>query len=302
MDVITVTLNPCVDNTLWTDAPDGAIVAREQQSGGKGVNVARVLRALGVSCAAVAPVGDEGGALFSALAREEGVRLFPVPIAGQTRTVDTYVQKGDLMQKVIVGEAPGISAAEGEDLLRTVDSLLADARCLAICGSACCARAAALVPELIGRARAAGVKTLLDSNGEALLLGAGAKPDLMKPNQKELAFLAGRPLSTPEAEEDAARALLRGGVGGVLLSRGEAGAALVTQARIVYCPAPKINLVNAVGSGDSFVAAYLHAQLRGAREETCLAWANCAGAANAAMFPAARIQKKDIERLAGFSL
>ena len=62
----------------------------------------------------------------------------------------------------------------------------------------------------------------------------------------------------------------------------------------MYAPAPKGKTVNPVGSGDSFLAAYLYAALRIWPDEQALTLANAAGAANARMFPAARVGWKEI--------
>ena len=62
----------------------------------------------------------------------------------------------------------------------------------------------------------------------------------------------------------------------------------------LYAPAPKGRTVNPVGSGDSFLAAYLYAALRGWPDREALSLANAAGAANAQMFPAARVGWKEI--------
>ncbi len=64
-----------------------------------------------------------------------------------------------------------------------------------------------------------------------------------------------------------------------------------------YAPVLKVKTVNPVGSGDSFLAGFLYASLRGWPEEEALTLANAAGAANAAMFPAARVGWKEIEPL-----
>ena len=301
MDVITITLNPCVDRTIWVEAWDEAPNKVEFQSGGKGVNVARVLNQLGCSCVAFAPVGGESGAHFVRLAREEGVTLETTPLARPIRTVDTYVRHGDLAQRVEVLNTPTMDEAEAEALYEAVDARLPEAKLLAICGSACCSTAAALAPRLIERARALGVQTLLDSNGEALLLGAEAHPGLVKPNQYELAQLMHE--DVPDgSEEDAAMELIERGIPRVLVSLGARGAAMFSENYALYCPAPHVETINLVGSGDSFVAAYIYAQLRGANEYTSLSYACAAGAANAQMFPAARVTKNDIEKLYGYEL
>ena len=295
MDVLTLTLNPCVDRTLW---PDGRV---DWQSGGKGVNVARVLANLGADCLALAPVGGAGGQTFAALARQEGVRLEEAPIQAQTRTVDTYVSGSDYAQRVVVGRPPQMTPGEVEALYAQAARLIPQAKVFCVCGSACCLEAAQAGARLIQLANRLGVPTLLDANGPMLTLGVEAKPKLIKPNQKELGQLLGREIA-PGGEEAAAQALLQRGIQRVLVSLGEAGAALFTQEQSLYCPAPKVQAGNPVGSGDSFVAGYLFALLRGQSDWGALAYACAAGAANAAMFPAARVGAKEIQEITGYVL
>ena len=89
-------------------------------------------------------------------------------------------------------------------------------------------------------------------------------------------------------------------LGRVLLTRGEHGCVQFLWEQASYCPAPKIDCINAVGSGDCFTAAWLHAQIRGFTDDGALLIASAAGAANAVQFPAAMITREDIEKITGF--
>lgn len=301
MDILTLTLNPCVDRTRWVSDFGTLPFKTTVQSGGKGVNVARVLTNLGASALAIAPVGGAAGREFSELARAEGVELVTIPIAGETRVVETCVRAADYAQKVEVGVAPEMSEAECDALIACAKKYIPEARVLCVCGSACCERAAEAGRALLSYAKALGVKTLLDANGAALKLGAEALPDLIKPNQKELAELTR--MTVPDGEEDkSAQRLLERGIRLVLVSLGERGAALFDMDTAIYCPAPRVETVNPVGSGDSFVAGYLYAQLRGANQYASLSYACAAGAANAQVFEAARLHAPEIEALLGYKL
>lgn len=297
MEILTVTFNPCLDRTLWVEEHGDIPHKIEAQTGGKGVNVARVLGNLGVSAVAVCPVGGKTGAEFQRRAAEEGVFLRPVPVKAPTRVIDTRVRARDLDQKVDYAGGEPLSEAELDALAGTVYELLPEARALAICGSASCEAAARRVPELIERAKALGIPVLLDSNGSALERGAAARPDLLKPNQAELLALTGI-----EDVGLAARELIGRGVKAVLASMGAGGCCYATEGSELYCPAPRVNTVNAVGSGDSFVAGFLYASVKGYALETALMIASAAGAANAKVFPAARVTKADVEEVLGWKL
>lgn len=298
MRIMTLTLNPCVDRTLWVEDFGKPPVRTESMSGGKGVNVARVLSALGEDCIAVAPCGGEGGKEFAQLAVSEGVHLIPVQISGNTRTIDTFVRASDFAQQVTREPGPDLTEEEINRIRDTVLSHLDGCAVLAVCGSASCEHGARLIRELIVEAKMRGVRTLLDSNGAALTEGAKAVPDVLKINEQELSQLV-EP-SGDAMHPEAARLTMEQGVGRMLLTLGERGCAQYLWEQVSFCPAPKVDCINAVGSGDCFTAAWLHAQIRGFSDDGALLLANAAGAANAVQFPAARIRREDIEKIVGF--
>lgn len=301
LDFLTLTLNPCVDRTLWVEEFGEKIDETDEQSGGKGINIARVLTALGAETVAIAPIGGKTGARFAELARSEGVNLETIGIKAETRAITTTARRRDAMQQVARGVPPAMTDAECAVLYDATLRRMSNARCLVIGGSACSQNAARLVPELIEEARKRNVRTFLDSNGAALRLGAQAPPDVIKPNQKELSELVGREIE-PGGEEMAAQEVIARGVTAVLVSLGERGALYTVEGQAIYCPAAKVKAVNPVGSGDSFSAGWLYAQLMGYSDQMALAVGCSAGAANARVFPAARVGKVDVEALLGYTI
>ena len=310
MDVVTLTLNPCLDRTLWVGEFGEPPAREEVQTGGKGVNVARVLSALGAQALAVCPLGGETGKQFLRLARDEGVRVLGVEAGVPTRVIDTWARERDFAQKVDYRAGEALDEAALDRVEAALFDALRGARVLAVCGSAR-GRAALRVAGILRRAREMGVRTVLDANGDALLEGVRGCPDLLKPNERELESLTG------SSDPASAWALIERGVGRVLVSMGARGCCMVGGeaacppeilplthlARAeVYAPAPRVACVNPVGSGDSFLAGYLYAALRGLSDERALRLACAAGAANAAAFPAARIVWTDILPLLGGAL
>jgi len=221
------------------------------------------------------------------------VDILPVPVAGETRVIDTRVRRRDFGQQVDYRTRPALSGAELDRLENALFCALPGAKALVVSGSAGCEGAARRVCGILRRARAAGVKTVLDANGEALILGMEAAPDLLKPNERELRSLTG------SSEPASAAKLIAAGVREVLLSMGEVGCCLFREGLEKYCPAPEVETINPVGSGDSFLAGYLYAVLKGYSDEFSLMIACAAGAANACVFPAARVERGDVEALLG---
>ena len=294
----TLTLNPCIDRTYL---PDGSFT---EEAGGKGINAARVLTALGDECIAMVPVGTgENSLRFRRLCADDGIRLHEVSVARDIRRIDTIRHPdGTDEQRYVKGED---IAPEELPLLKEALKQILPTSILMICGSAPGPVSASFAREAVLTARSMHVPVLLDSNGDALTQGFEAGPDVIKPNQKELSQLSGRDIPAGE-EEAAAAALLRkaapAGLKGIIVSLGEKGAMWLAQDGTYYCPAPHVETVNPVGSGDCFTAVLCHSLISGLTEQGALAAACAAGAANARVFPAARIRRADIEELLGWSL
>src|SRR6476646_9528936 len=91
--ILTVTLNPCVDKSLFVDRNVPVESLRPARvidlAGGKGVNVARALAGLGETALAFVPLGGHPGAEIADLARQEGLEVLAVPVEGRSRTALT---------------------------------------------------------------------------------------------------------------------------------------------------------------------------------------------------------------------
>ena len=283
--ILTLTLNPCLDKTLWRETWDGPVVRTQTQSGGKGLNVARVLSALGEDCLAVTALGGDAGRECADLARKEGIRLMTVDSGEETRVivtealVDTYEQRQHYVSgRPLPGEV--LSALEN----MTVEAM-EGRRIFCLCGTAPDEKSAALGAALLCEAKRRGLMTVLDSRGEALRLGMEAAPDIIKPNEVEFDQLMGRHVEPDEtfsaAEELAGRGLV------VLLTLGDRGAVCAADGNLYCAPAEKGKAVNPVGCGDTFLAAWLHARIQGRDQMDSLRFACHTAARSASVWQAA---------------
>lgn len=259
--ILTVTLNTALDITYRVPAlvPHASHRVDEvtERPGGKGVNVARVLAALGHESVVTGFAGGRTGAVL----RELLAPLAPVdalvPIAGTTRrtiaVVDTAT--GDTTQLNEPG--PHITATEWDTFLAAYEPLLREADAVALCGSLPPGVPVGAYADLIRRARAAGVPVLLDTSGEPLRRGLAARPDLVKPNADELARLTGsrEPLR-------AAREARRRGAHTVVASLGAQGMLAVTPDGTWQATPPTPVHGNPTGAGDSAVASLLSSLVR----------------------------------------
>ncbi|MGY5631210.1 1-phosphofructokinase family hexose kinase [Streptomyces sp. DH1] len=255
--ILTVTLNTALDITYRVPGlrPHASHRVTEvtERPGGKGLNVARVLAALGHPVTVTGFAGGSTGATVRAsLAGVPGVVDALVPVAGATRRTIAVVDErtGDTTQLNEPG--PVVAPAEWNAFQEAYEGLLAGAAAVALCGSLPPGVPVGAYAGLVRTARAAGVPVLLDTSGEPLRRGVAARPDLIKPNADELAELTGS--HEPLRATQAAR---RRGARSVVASLGAAGLlADAPEGRWRAAPPAQVR-GNPTGAGDSAVAGLL---------------------------------------------
>ncbi|MGI5376347.1 1-phosphofructokinase family hexose kinase [Streptomyces sp. CA-251387] len=255
--ILTVTLNTALDITYRVQGlrPHASHRVSEvtERPGGKGLNVARVLAALGHE---VTVTGFAGGAtgrvVQEQLTKTPGVVDALVPVTGATRRTIAVVDDhtGDTTQLNEPG--PTITPAEWSAFQEAYEDLVPSASAVALCGSLPPGVPVGAYAGLVRAAKAAGVPVLLDTSGEALRRGVAARPDIIKPNADELAELTGshEPLrATQDARRRGARAVVASlGEGGLLASTPEGRWRATPPARLHGNP---------TGAGDAAVAGLL---------------------------------------------
>ncbi|MFE6741534.1 1-phosphofructokinase family hexose kinase [Streptomyces tubercidicus] len=262
--ILTVTLNAALDITYRVPRlhphTTNRVTEVSERPGGKGLNVARVLAALGHRTVATGFVGGGTGEALRALLAETETEVTDalVPVGGATRRTVAVVDAatGDTTQLNEPG--PVVSPAEWDTFLGTYRELLADARAVALCGSLPPGVPVDVYARLTRAARSAGVPVLLDTSGEPLRRGLAARPDLAKPNADELAALTG---STEPLR--AARDARRRGAHAVAASLGADGMLAVTADGVWQAAPPRRIAGNPTGAGDSAVAGLLSGLVEG---------------------------------------
>ncbi|MBB4986339.1 MULTISPECIES: 1-phosphofructokinase family hexose kinase [Streptomyces] len=254
--IVTVTLNTALDLTYRVPAltPHAShrVTQVIERPGGKGLNVARVLAALGHETVATGFAGGATGATLRDQLAATPVRDELVETAGTTRRTVAVVDtaSGDTTQLNEPG--PTVTAAEWNAFRARFTELLDGARAVALCGSLPPGIHVGAYAELIRLARTAGVPVLLDTSGEPLRRGIAARPDLVKPNADELAQLTGA-----REPHRATRDARRRGARAVVSSLGPEGMLAATPEGLWRATPPAAVKGNPTGAGDSAVAGLL---------------------------------------------
>jgi 1-phosphofructokinase family hexose kinase len=243
--------------------PGGVLRAGEVSvtPAGKGLNVARAARALGIPAVLVAFVPGHTGRATAALIAEEGVTLDAVVVGGEIASTAVIVDPAGAT--VIDEPRPPLAAGDWRALEATLDAALPDHDVLVCSGS--------LPPNspkegfglFTRHARLAGCLTVVDAGGVALGAALAAHPAVVTPNLAEAeALLHGRadesldpPPDARRRAEAAAAALVRAGAGAAIVTAAAAGAAVTADGETTWIAAPRVDVVrNPAGAGDVLTA------------------------------------------------
>jgi 1-phosphofructokinase len=278
MRIVTVTLNPAIDETVTLDHLSPGQVHRASavtfHAGGKGVNVASCLADWGLPVTATGFLGAANDRVFAKLFTAKRIEDAFIRVPGDTRTNIKLSHDGDTTDINLPGLAADAAAAA--KLKDTILQLAGSDALFLLAGSLPTGTEPAIYAELISSLHARGARVLLDTSGAPLkaALAAGTLPFCIKPNRAELEDFAGRPLPSQDDLIAVARDLRARGVQLVAISLGAEGA-LFIGAEILHAQLPAIRAASTVGAGDAMVAGIIAAIAASADIEAtaCLATA-----------------------------
>lgn len=299
--ITTVTLNAAVDKAYQIEKMEPHTVMRVREcvatAGGKGLNVARVVAALGYPVSATGFLGGFNGQYVRSLIQGTGITDDFFSVSGETRTCVNVLDDGGGSTEYL---EPGlqVNQTDIEAFSAHYRKAIENSTVVTLSGSMPCGCPPDYYKSLIEIAKKAGKQVVLDSSGEALRLGVEALPDLIKPNSDEIsALMDGQ--TGPDAAIKAAMALHQKGIAYVALSQGEKGAVMVCAKGILRAQAPKINAVNTVGCGDAMLGALAVALQQDMQPEEMLAFAVEVSAASAMNAKTGGLSLVDLQSIRG---
>ena len=297
--IVTLTVNPALDIASTADAvrPTHKIRTRDERydAGGGGVNVARVLHALGGDVQALLLVGDVTGQLIGELLDAEHVAWRAVPIGGRTRISYTVHEVGGAEYR-FVPPGPQVQDAEWRALLDRLGTL--DADWIVASGSLPPGVPDDFYARAARDAQANGRKFALDSSGAALRAALGQGVDLLKLSLGELEFLQGHPVPDAAAQEREVTALLKAGAArAIAVSLGGDGALLATADGLWREAAAPVAVRSAVGAGDSFLAGLVLALAGNESAPHALRMGTATAAVAVSQYGTALVRREDVMAL-----
>jgi 1-phosphofructokinase family hexose kinase len=262
--IATVTPNPSLDLRLGVREGRGTIrvTGAGWRAGGKGINVSRALRRLGVGTLAFGLAGGRTGTKLAKRLTEEKIPHKFIRIAGETRINTTITDRRAGSEVHLRASGPRVAARELDRLTRALLAFPESPSFWVLSGSLPPGAPADYYRRLIRRLGSR--RCVLDADGEALRLGVEAGPFLVKPNAEEFQRLTGERAGSDAGIRRGARQLLRQGVSIIVVTLGARGAAAVSRDEFIRVRPSRAKITTAVGAGDAALAGILAALQKGA--------------------------------------
>lgn len=281
--IYTVTFNPSVDYIVRVENFKLGMVNRtdyeEVLEGGKGINVSVVLNHLGYESTALGFVAGFTGQQIEKGIMERGCRTNFIHINKGMSRINVKL-KSDV-ETEINGQGPEIKEEHIEDLFCQLD-LLNRGDILVLAGSIPKSLPEDMYEQIMKRLEGRNIRIIVDATKDLLRNVLRYHPFLIKPNKHELEELFQKKLYSNGEIVEYGRKLLQMGARNVLVSMAGDGAVFLGENGEIYqCEAPKGNVVNSVGAGDSMVAGFVAGYLEEGTYEHAFKMGVASGSASA---------------------
>ena len=303
MNILTLTLNPAIDKSVTAKMvmPDKKIRCHTPvfQPGGGGINVSRAIKKLGAESVAMYLSGGESGWLISKLLKEENVTQQPISSSIDVRQ-NLLVYDETTEQQYRFG-MPGSLVPEEEWnlVLEEIENLEVNPDYVVASGSLPRGVPNDFYARLAKIAKRNNFRLILDTSGEPLKLGIEEGVYMIKPNLRELAYLAGKEfLSGLEQEKIANQLLIEKKCEIVVLSQGVKGAMLsIDGYETEYIVPPTVRKVSTVGAGDSMLGGILTALSKDWALKQAIRYGVAAGTAATITPDTELCRKEDVDKI-----
>lgn len=293
--IYTVTFNPSVDYVVGVDDFQQGKINRLKSEykypGGKGINVSRVLNNLDIKSKALGFIGGFTGEFIKTSLEKEGIATEFIQVKEDTR-INVKLKSNE--ETEINGAGPDIDE-EALNILFNMLEELGSEDYLVLAGNVQKTLPRDIYAQIQEKLMNNKAKVIVDTTGEALTATLKYKPFLIKPNNHELSEIFGVEIVTQEDIIVYAKKLLEMGAENVIISMAGEGALLICGEGVYHAKAPKGEVKNSVGAGDSLIGGFLANYSKSLDLTEAFRWGVASGSATA--FSLDLCTKDEVEKL-----
>lgn len=258
---ISVNMNPAVDKTIKLDELKpgmlNRIISQSVTAGGKGINVANDICAMGGEVVLTGIMGCQNTDILDQCLSDlerKGVKVDFYRVNGRNRTNIKLIEESGRLTEI---NEPGF-AVSGMDVDNFTNKLLSyaeEGNTFIITGSAPLGVDSDYYGFLTRVLKEKGATVIIDADGPILKRALDSKPSIIKPNEFELLNYFGDKNLSEKLLISRAKELNDAGVELVIVSRGSKGSIFVTKDSVTKCNAVPVEYTSSVGAGDAMIAA-----------------------------------------------
>lgn len=281
--IYTVTFNPSLDYIVTVKNFQTGMVNRTVDEiiypGGKGINVSMVLKNLGFDNTALGFMAGFTGDEICRLLEEKGVKADFIHVEKGVSRINVKLRSNE--ESEINGMGPAIMQKDIKKLYEKLDQLQ-DGDVLVLAGSIPSVMPESMYMDIMKHLEKKKLNIAVDATKDLLVNVLPYHPFLIKPNNYELGEIFGVTITDKDDVVKYAKKLKERGARNVLISMAGDGAVLVTEdGQEFRAEAPKGELKNSVGAGDSMVAGFLAGYLSTGSYADAFKMGVCTGSASA---------------------
>lgn len=295
--LVAVCASPAIDRNYVLDRLVPGTLHRAANptvtAGGKGVNVARVLAMLGEKPLLLGFAAGETGRFLLREMQRVGVRTHLTGVTGSTRYSLNLLDRAAGKETEITEAGPAVSEESLNQFLFHFEDTIESGDLVVMSGGLPAGAPVDLYARMARIVRVKGARCVVDTGAEPLRAALAEKPDLVKPNLRELSSLVGRPVRRKAEAVAAVREL---GIARAVVSLGAEGALLVTAEGAWHASALPVDVANTIGSGDSLVAGLALGMHRKLSWKRSLALATACAASNATRVEVGVVDPEEVAR------
>ncbi len=301
--ILCVSPNPAIDRTMVVSEFETGRVFRASSAlaaaGGKGINVARAIHMLGGETLCAGFLGGTSGQIVAELAQNEGIPGFWTWIEGETRTCIIVIDPATGTATVVNENGPTVKAEDWVRLQYDVLHHAAGVECICFSGSLPPGSPPEAFMILLRELLRGGKRVWVDTSGGWMQAALTVPGIGLKVNNEEAGAILNMDIKDVPSALMAAVALQLTGVNPIVVTMGAAGAVMVDGSQRWHAVPPQVRVMDAVGSGDSFLAGLVLAYNSGLPPHEALCHAVAAGAANALSVGGGQFERGEFEIILG---
>jgi tagatose 6-phosphate kinase len=256
--ILTVTLNPLLEKRLYFAElnlnSNNRSIKEEFKSGGKGINVSRQLNKLGINNQAITYLGGQTGKDLRRILTEENINFYAVSSKANTREAVVAIDMSENSATTLFPPNPIISDSEANDFASKLERMIMNCSIVIFSGSSPNSSTDFIFPYGIELANKYDKVSILDTYGIHLEECIKAKPTVIHNNVEEIKSSLQVSLNNEDDYTNYLKELYKKDIKLAFITNG---------ANYTYCSKfnfhykitnPKVNPIDATGSGDAFVA------------------------------------------------